>query len=87
MARRPSKLLSDRRWRLIAIRLRLSQREFQIVRHIFDGEKEIVVAAALDISVHTVHTHVKRLYQKLGVGDRCGLLIRVFEAYLAIERE
>lgn len=64
--------------------LQLSDRELQIIQCVFDGMKELAVAQTLGISAHTVHAHVKRLYRKLGVGNHCELLTRVFAAYVAL---
>ena len=77
-------LLSGAEWRSIARRLSLSSREIEVVQGIFDGEKVASIALSLGISYHTVNTHVERLYQKLGVGNRCQLLTRIFAAYLSL---
>lgn len=80
-----SDLLSVSQWDSIARRLRFSRRETEVVRYIFEGLKESAIAYHLGISAHTVHTHIERIYRKIGVGSRCGLLTRVFAAYLSIE--
>ena len=54
-------------WKVIANSLRISDRELQIIQGIFDDRKEFAIADELTISVHTVHTHLERLYRKLGV--------------------
>ena len=59
-------MFSDSIWRLLAGSLELSQREFQILQAVFDDQKESAIAANLGISSHTVHTHLERLYHKLG---------------------
>ena len=82
---RPRSLLTEAQWDSVAGALGLSQRELQIIQCIFDGEKEAGIARALDISAHTVHTHVERLYRKLGIGGRSELAIRVFAAYISLE--
>jgi len=64
--------------------LGLSPRERQIVRRVFDDLKENAIADDLSISPHTVHTHVERLYHKLGIGSRCEIVVRVFREYLAL---
>lgn len=81
----PSRYLvvTEDRWRSIAALLNLSPRELQIVQHFFSGENEAITAFNLDISVHTVHTHISRLYRKLDVHDRCELLLLLFNAYCA----
>ena len=72
-------------WRLIAAALDLSPREDQIVRHIFGSNSERGIALDLGISHHTVHTHVKRLYRKLHVSDRAGVMARILSAFLSLE--
>lgn len=71
-------LLTRTQWQSIAKSLHLSGREIQIVQHIFDDHKELAIAQNLGISPHTVHTHLERLYHKLDVASRAGLIIRVF---------
>ncbi len=77
-------LLSEAEWDSVAGSLQLSGREFQIVRHLFDGHPEASVSEALGMSAHTVHTHIERLYLKLHVHRRADLVLRVFAAYIAL---
>jgi len=60
--------------------LRLSRRECEITQAVFDDAKEETIAAGLGISAHTVHTHLERLYRKLGVGSRASLVVLVLAA-------
>jgi DNA-binding CsgD family transcriptional regulator len=76
-------VLDDDEWVAVARKLRLSTRERQIVKRLFDDDSEAVIADDLGISPHTVHTHLERLYHKLGVGSRCAVVVRVFAAYRA----
>jgi len=76
-------LFSDEVWAGLAPELKLSPRELQIVQLVFDECAEGQMAERLDISVHTVHTHLDRVYRKLGVRTRAGLVIRVCGAHLA----
>ncbi len=48
----------------------LSQREWQILRAIQRGQTTAEIAAALFISANTVKTHVRHIFEKLGVNDR-----------------
>ena len=73
--------LSAEAWRAVAVTLRLSKRERQIIECLFDDLTEREVAERLVISSHTVHTHIARLYRKLGVRTRCGLAARVLQAH------
>lgn len=61
----------------------LSTREREVLRMIAAGQTVPAIARALFLAPSTVKTHVQRLYEKLGVGDRaaavaeamrCGLL-------------
>jgi DNA-binding CsgD family transcriptional regulator len=70
-------------WRVIANSLRISDRELQIVQGIFDDRQEFAIADELKISVHTVHTHLERLYRKLGVSSRVGLVLSILSEYLS----
>jgi two-component system, NarL family, nitrate/nitrite response regulator NarL len=48
----------------------LSSREREVLRLIADGLTIPAIAAKLFLAPSTVKTHVQRLYEKLGVGDR-----------------
>jgi len=79
-----SAMFSPQAWEGIARRLKLSGRELQIVRGVFDDQKELTIAKALDVSAHTIHTHVRRLHRKLAIADREQLLLRVMQEYIAL---
>lgn len=48
----------------------LSRREREVLSHIAQGHSVPAIAAELFLAPSTVKTHVQRLYEKLGVGDR-----------------
>ena len=48
----------------------LSPREVQILQHIASGSSTKEVARDLEISAHTVKTHLERIFDKLGANDR-----------------
>ncbi|MBD2721116.1 response regulator transcription factor [Hymenobacter armeniacus] len=54
----------------------LSGREQQVLQGLVEGLSEKQVAARLSLSPDTVHTYVKRLYEKLRVNSRGELLSR-----------
>jgi DNA-binding CsgD family transcriptional regulator len=74
-------LFSNREWERIARSLQLLQREFQIVQCIFDDLSEARIAERLSLSPHTIHTHLERMYHKIGATSRVGILLRVFKRY------
>jgi two-component system, probable response regulator PhcQ len=55
----------------------LSQREKQIVAALAAGKDPKTIAQSLDISVHTVRSHLKTIYRKVGVRTQLELVTRV----------
>jgi two-component system, NarL family, response regulator len=53
----------------------LSHRETEIVKEVENGLTYKDIAVKLNISPHTVHTHIKNIYEKLHAKDRQGALI------------
>lgn len=49
---------------------RLSAREAEILACLFNGFQDKEIASALGIGIATVHTHMHRLFEKLGVHSR-----------------
>lgn len=74
--------LSGRAWEVVAREMGLSPREAEVARLVADDLKEAAVALQLEISTHTVHTHLERVYAKLGVASRLALLDRLVAAFL-----
>ena len=60
----------------------LSPREIELLERIVMGETEPVIAAHLDISPHTVRTHVKNIYRKLRVRTRAAAVRLAYERRL-----
>jgi DNA-binding CsgD family transcriptional regulator len=81
-----SALLSSGIWPGLAEALRLSPRELQVVKGVFQDHKEESIAADLGISPHTVSTYLQRIYAKLRVGSRPQLIVRVVAEYLRCHR-
>lgn len=77
-----SDVLSEAQWRDVCVRLKLSDRELDVVLGVFDDLKEAAIASRLGISAHTVHTHLERLYRKLGVNGRGRMIIEVLAEHL-----
>ena len=67
-------------WQSVGEALQLSPRELQITQAVFDDRAESTIAVDLGMSVHTVHTYLKRLYQKLGARSRVELVCIVVAA-------
>ncbi len=54
----------------------LTHREGEILRHLDEGFSYKETAARLHISPHTVHTHIKRIYEKLHAHGRAEALTK-----------
>lgn len=54
----------------------LSPRMRQILERLLAGDSEKQIASKLNVSVHTVHTYVKRLHKALNVSSRGELLAK-----------
>jgi len=79
-----SSMLSDIAWRAITESLGFSRRHMQILQGVFDDDKESVIAENLGISPHTVHTHLERIYRKLGVRGRLELVQLILAEFLRL---
>jgi DNA-binding CsgD family transcriptional regulator len=79
-----SRMLSEAAWAAVAGSLQLSKRHMEIVKRVFDSEKETAIAGDLGISQHTVHTHLDRIYEKLGVGSRQELVQAILGEFLRL---
>ena len=64
-------------WQALKARFRLTPREMEVVRHLFDSGHRPQIAAKLGISAHTVDSHLRHIFAKAHVEER-GDLILVF---------
>lgn len=84
LATRGSAILSPEDWDEVSRNLRLSRRESEIIRYMFDGEKEASIATRLGISSHTVHAHFGRLHRKLGTNDHVSITLAVMREFVRL---
>jgi DNA-binding NarL/FixJ family response regulator len=63
-------------------RPRLSPRELEIGHLVAQGFSNKMVAATLEISPMTVSTHVRRIFEKLGVRTRSAMVARLLDLEL-----
>jgi DNA-binding CsgD family transcriptional regulator len=71
-------------WCAICTSLRLSRREQQIAEGILEDLKEVAIARRLGMSLSTVKTHTERMYRKLDVASRPGLIRQLWFAHVAL---
>lgn len=72
-------LISDVEWTAVKTHARLSMREGQVCRLLFEGNKRDEIAEMLGISPRTVRYHLESLHKKLQVNTRVGLVLRMIQ--------
>jgi len=58
---------------------KLTQTEFEILKGIYQGKNNLEMAEDNFVSVNTVKTHVKKLYEKLDVNSRATTTVKIRE--------
>ena len=77
-------MLSDHAWHEVAKALGITRREQQIVQGVFDNLTENAIGGRLNLTEHTIHTHLNRLFKKLNVTTRTELVLRLIEQFVAL---
>ena len=57
----------------------LTQREHEVLALLSKGHQDKAIADKLRISVYTVHVHVRNIFEKLGVHNRTGAVVKYFQ--------
>ena len=73
------RLIQKDEWSAIWNSLRLTKREGEVVKLLFNGGTNEAVARELDIRPRTVRQYVEQIYQKLSVQDRVSLALLIVE--------
>lgn len=55
----------------------LSDREFEVIKLIYDGKTNNQIAESLFVSINTIKAHIKNVYFKLDVGSRSTVLAKI----------
>jgi len=69
-------------WAVLSQQMKLSKRELQMVKAVFDDKREDSIARDLGLSPHTVRTYMERLHGKLGVKSRTALMTAILGEFL-----
>jgi len=83
MTRLGDGIFSDAEWTELAAGFAFSPRQAQVVRCILRGLGDKQIAGELGISIPTVRFHLSAVFAKIGVRDRCELLIHIFSRFRA----
>jgi len=71
-------VFSDEEWSDLKRDLLLSHRQADVVEQLLMGHSDKQIAYNLQMSVSSVRTHLSKVFLRLGVGDRCELLVHLF---------
>ena len=52
----------------------ISEKEYQIIEYLIDGNSNQQIAEEMYISINTVRTHIKNIYRKLNINSQRELL-------------
>lgn len=67
-------LTSESRRRMLVQRFRMTPAEVRLAEAVVDGCTPAMAAERLGVTIHTVRTYLKRLYQKTGSRNQAGLV-------------
>ncbi|HZL35983.1 MAG TPA: helix-turn-helix transcriptional regulator [Tepidisphaeraceae bacterium] len=70
-------------WEAAIRSLNLAPQEARVVEMVLLGKKDKEIAAALGLHKSTVRTYLGRVFIRLGVSDRMGLAVSIFNSCLA----
>lgn len=65
-------------WHQIAKALALSPQQARIVELILQNKQDKEIAAELELSVATIRTYLRRIFDRVKVKDRLSLILRIF---------
>ncbi|MGA3065576.1 MAG: helix-turn-helix transcriptional regulator [Tepidisphaeraceae bacterium] len=68
-------------WKGLVRALDMSGRQAEIIELILQGKKDKQIAMEMGLSKHTVRTYLNRIFARMEVTDRLGLVLRVFAEY------
>jgi DNA-binding NarL/FixJ family response regulator len=74
----PDLPLSPEKWQQLMQMLQLPPQQIRIVELILRNYCDKQIAAALGLKVPTVRTYLHRIFERLSVGDRLELVLRLF---------
>ena len=76
--------LSSEDWLTIAARLQLTARELSVAILIFEGHSRFQISRRLSCAPGTVRVYIDRLFDKLQVNDRVGVVLRIVRVHWAL---
>jgi DNA-binding CsgD family transcriptional regulator len=79
--------VSEAEWRAVQAHFSIAGRLAEVLRLAFSGITEREMAKELEISPHTLHQYMKRLYRRVDAHSRAELLVQTISALARIRGE
>lgn len=79
-------LYLEHEWKALRAEFALSKRELEVVQGVFDDLSEGEIGRRMELSVHTVHTYLKRVFRKLKATSRVEVVCIVAAAEKRLRR-
>lgn len=77
-------MISNEDWRELGEYFRLSSRELRVAVLIFEGNSRSQIAQRMAKAPGTVRSYIDRIFAKLNVADRLGMVLRIMRIHLAL---
>lgn len=75
-------MLLNAEWSQLKRKLRLTDRELEVLQGLFDEQTDQAIAASLGITTRTVRAHLDSVYRKCHCRTRTGAVVSVFRTYV-----
>lgn len=86
-ARQCNDLLSTRQWQQVATLQRLTPRETEVTKLLFQELTVREIAVYLGLKMRTVRQHMERVHRKLSVTNRVGMVLRIVQTRDYLQRQ
>jgi DNA-binding CsgD family transcriptional regulator len=82
----PPPMLTPGQWAEVVCAFRLSPQQARIVRLILQNKPDKQIAVELNLNRYTIRTYLKRIFDRLGIDNRLGLVLHVFDLCMKNQR-
>ncbi len=80
-------MLTDREKQDLQSTMALTPREFEVALCVLDGMSNQRAAVALGMSRHTFDSHMRRIFDKLGVRNRASVVSQLFVTFVRTRKK
>lgn len=87
LLRQCNDLLSSRQWQQVAILQRLTPRETEVTKLLFQELTVREIAVYLGLKMRTVRQHMEKVHRKLSVTNRVGMVLRIIQTRDYLQRQ